>query len=190
MADDNKILQLATEARKFQIDLFWQRSLFFWGLIAATFLAYANLRESEPEIRYAVICVGLIFSLGWTLVNRVSKYWQEVWEQKVEEVEELILVDRPSRNPEPTQEEKFWLWSARKYSVSKLAIALSDFTLLIWLFLGIEALAGRGVNPRPWRVMLLLTITTIAYAGLMLLHGRTTALSATQTQSPPASDQN
>ena len=42
-------LQLASDIRKFEIGLFWQRSLFFWGLIAATFLAYANIKDFERD---------------------------------------------------------------------------------------------------------------------------------------------
>ncbi len=42
--DKVKILEMAVDVRKFEIGLFWQRSLFFWGFIAATFLAYANIK--------------------------------------------------------------------------------------------------------------------------------------------------
>ena len=67
-------LQVAADVRKLEIGLFWQRSLFFWGLIAATFLAYASLKDSDATIRFAIVCAGFVFSLGWTLVNRGSKF--------------------------------------------------------------------------------------------------------------------
>jgi hypothetical protein len=69
-------LQLANEVRKFEINLFWQRSLFFWGLIAATLLSYANFKDADATSRFAIVCAGFIFILGWTLVNRGSKFWQ------------------------------------------------------------------------------------------------------------------
>jgi hypothetical protein len=187
MTDDDKVLELAAEIRKTEIGLFWQRSLFFGGLIAAAFLAYCNIREVQPEIRFAILCLGVIFSLTWTLVNRVSSHWQETWQQKIEQLEQQALEHRLFENAEPAQKLS-WLWAARKYSVSKLVIALSDFTLLIWLFLGLEALVGRGITPRPWRVMILLTIVTIAYAGLMLWKGQTGAMRL-QAESPPASSE-
>jgi hypothetical protein len=129
MADD-KALELAAEIRKTEIGLFWQRSLFFGGLIAAAFLAYCNIREIQPEIRFAILCLGVIFSLTWTLVNRMSSYWQEAWQQKIGQLEQQALEYKLSVNPEPTQKH-FSLWASRNYSVSKLLIALSDFTLLI-----------------------------------------------------------
>src|SRR5438046_2069411 len=128
MTDDDKVLELAAEIRKTEIGLFWQRSLFFGGLIAAAFLAYCNIREVQPEIRFAILCLGVIFSLTWTLVNRVSSYWQEAWQQKIELLEQQALEHRLSENPEPTKKH-FSLWASRNYSVSKLLIALSDFTL-------------------------------------------------------------
>jgi hypothetical protein len=183
MTNDDKVLELAAEIQKTETSLFWQRSLFFGGLIAAAFLAYCNIREVQPEIRFAILCLGVIFSLTWTLVNRASSYWQEAWQQKIQQLEQQVLEHRFFENPEPTQKLS-WLWASRNYSVSKLLMALSDFTLLIWIFLGLEALAGRGITPRPWRVMILLTILTLAYAGLMLWRGQTSARRI-QAESPP-----
>src|SRR5262249_22402536 len=121
------------------------------------------------------------------VVKRVSSYWREAWQQKIEQLEQQALEHRLLENPELTQKH-FSLWASRNYSVSKLLIALSDFTLLIWVFLGLEALAGRGITPRPWRVMILLTIVTLAYAGLMLWKGQTSARRI-QAESPPASSE-
>lgn len=161
-------LQLASDIRKFEIGLFWQRSLFFWGLIAATFLAYANIKDSNATIRFAIVCAGFIFSLGWTLVNRGSKYWQENWERKVGLAAQAASVQL-FQNREPVQP-KFFLWQARQYSVSKLAIALSDFTVIVWVFLGISAF-------HDW-LTAIMAIVTIIYAGLMCWRGRTSSQKA------------
>jgi hypothetical protein len=187
MTDADKALELAAEIRKTEIGLFWQRSLFFGGLTAAAFLAYYNIREVQPEIRFAILCIGIIFSLTWTLANRASSHWQDAWQQTIEQIEQQLIEHRLFKNPEPTQK-YFPLWASRKYSVSKLVIALSDFALLIWIFLGLEALAGRGINVRPWRVMILLTILTIAYAGLMLWKAQTSPRRI-RPESPSASSE-
>lgn len=42
-----EILKLAAEVRKFEIERFWSRSIFFWGFIAAAFVAYAQLNEKR-----------------------------------------------------------------------------------------------------------------------------------------------
>jgi len=39
--EEKKILELAADVQKFEIGLFWHRSLFFWGFIGAAFVAYA-----------------------------------------------------------------------------------------------------------------------------------------------------
>lgn len=126
-------LKLASEIRKFEIERFWQRSLFFWGFIAAAFVAYAQTYEKNPFIAILVACFGAVCSMAWTLGNRGSKYWQEAWEQKVKVVEKDVLGTDLFSNPEPRQRKG--LWGAAEFSVSRLAIALSDFAVLIWVLL-------------------------------------------------------
>ena len=80
-----KYFDVAADVRKFEIGLFWQRSLFFWGFIGAAFIAYAALGRkdnSDPLAQLAVACFGFVCSTAWTLQNRGSKYWQEAWETK------------------------------------------------------------------------------------------------------------
>src|ERR1700687_4058379 len=66
---------LMIQTRNLEIDLFWKRSLFFWGFISAAFVGYTALRQSE--LRTVLACFGTVCSCAWTLVNRGSKYWQE-----------------------------------------------------------------------------------------------------------------
>src|SRR5688572_17952480 len=82
----SKALGYALDIRKFEIDLYWKRAGYFWTLIAASFLAYFGLRSQSLSIETAearqplillVSCLGFLLSLGWYLVNRGSKYWQE-----------------------------------------------------------------------------------------------------------------
>jgi hypothetical protein len=78
---DKKRFEVSVQTRNLEIDLFWKRSLFFWGFISAAFIGYATLRQSE--LRIPLACFGMVCSWAWTLVNRGSKYWQEAWEAKV-----------------------------------------------------------------------------------------------------------
>lgn len=80
-----KALELALDIRKFEISLYWQRTAYFWALIAATFAGYlavlsAEHIEDKQFYAFAVACLGFVFSLAWFLVNRGSKFWQENWE--------------------------------------------------------------------------------------------------------------
>lgn len=130
-----EILKYASEIRKFEIGLFWQRSLFFWGFLAAAFLAYSNLAKDRAEnqgLLLVIACFGLICSVAWTLQNRGSKYWQEAWEQKVVAVEEKALGCDLFSNIEPMQPKRPRIWQGRRFSVSCLTIALSDFSVAVW----------------------------------------------------------
>jgi hypothetical protein len=78
-----------------------------------------------------------VCSVAWTFVNRGSKYWQIHWEEKLKTVEVAVFGDefysREIQNPDQR------VWGALRYSVTKLAIALSDFTILVWLVLIFKA---------------------------------------------------
>jgi hypothetical protein len=141
MSDDpnTKRFEVALQTRNFEIDLFWKRSLFFWGFISAAFVGYAALRQSELRIVFA--CFGLVCSCAWSLVNRGSKYWQECWETKLARFEFPVTGSLFAMWEAP-QDKGCWL-SGRKYSVSKLAIALSDYVFLMWL----AVVIGEALHP-------------------------------------------
>jgi hypothetical protein len=127
-----KAYETAVETRKLEIELFWSRSLFFWGFIASAFVAYATLRRFSSDISVVVACFGFVCSLAWSLGNRGGKFWQESWETKVERIEPSVTGPMFSQ-PESVQVHKnFWL-RGRKFSVSKVAIALSDYTIVLWV---------------------------------------------------------
>ncbi|WP_375457957.1 hypothetical protein [uncultured Enterovirga sp.] len=87
-----KLLDIAGDVRKFEIELFWKRSTFFWTFIAASFVAYATLKDHDQRLlRFAVSCFGIVCSLAWTLGNRGNKYWQEAWEKKLRRHQEGFL---------------------------------------------------------------------------------------------------
>lgn len=136
MSDDETTektrLQVCLDARKLEIELFWRRALFFWLFIAAAFVAFASAYPRQPGLAIVVACFGGVASLAWTLANRGSKYWQETWEARVEESEDAVVGPLFKRD-EPVQSHKLAWFRARRYSVSKLAIAVSDYVLILWL---------------------------------------------------------
>jgi len=127
---DDKAFETALATRNLEIGLFWQRSLFFWGFIGAAFVGHAALRKSESNLSLVLACFGLVCSVAWSLVNRGSKYWQESWEAKVDRLEDKVT--GPLFKVEEARQKKGWWLSARRYSVSKLTIALADYTILVW----------------------------------------------------------
>ncbi len=129
-----KRFEVAVQIRNFEIDLFWKRSVFFWGFIASAFIGYAALRKDSPDLAVLIACFGMVCSCAWTLLNRGSKYWQESWEAKVEKFEPEVA-GKLFAEEEPIQYHKGCWLRARMFSVSKLAIALSDYVFLLWFSL-------------------------------------------------------
>src|ERR1035441_10088391 len=128
--EDKTRFDLSVRIRNLEIDLFWKRSLFFGGFISLAFAGYVALRQSD--VRIIPACFGMVCSLVWTLANRGSKYWQESWERKVERYEPSVTGPLFSVEEEP---QKKGCWGGQKYSVSKLAIALSDYVFALCLAL-------------------------------------------------------
>ena len=128
---DMKRFDVALVTRQFEIDMFWKRSLFFWGFIGAAFVAVAALEGKSAPLSLLVSGFGMVCSLGWTLVNRGSKYWQEQWESKIEAVEDTITGPFFKERMKP--QDKGWWLSGRQYSVSRIVIAVSDYVFLVWV---------------------------------------------------------
>ena len=93
-------LDRAHDIRKFEIDLYWKRSAYFWTFIALAFAGYGalqmhNVRTEEPHtetvgikgLAFLLANVGLVASVAWFQVNRGSKYWQEYWETQIDSLE-------------------------------------------------------------------------------------------------------
>lgn len=172
---DIKRFEVSLQTRNFEIELFWKRALFFWGFISSAFIGYAALRQSE--LRILVACFGLVCSCAWSLVNRGSKYWQEVWESRVERFETPVIGSMFASEEGP-QNKGYW-FRGRTYSVSKLAIALSDYVFLFWLTIVI----GEGVRPflranihqrlrEPLKEAFM--VFSVLYVILLLVYGRKT----------------
>src|SRR5439155_2216868 len=132
-------------------------------------------RGTNSDLAIVVACFGTVCSSAWTLLNRGSKYWQENWEAKVERYE--VNVTGPLfAVQEPVQRKGRWL-QARRYSVSKLLIALSDYVLTMWLalvtweyywFVRQFELSAKDVGIGTFGVV------SLSYVVLLLLFGRTT----------------
>ena len=129
-----KRLDLAVQTRNFEIELFWKRSLFFWGFIAAAFGGYAALRTIKSDLTLVIACFGAVCSFAWALVTRGSKYWQESWESKVDQYEKPVI-GRFFAHEEPVQSHKGRWLRARRFSVSKISIGLSDYIFALWMAL-------------------------------------------------------
>ena len=172
-------LDRAHDIRKFEIDLYWKRATYFWTLIGAAFVAFFVVQASDglcaqkkQALSIVVANLGLVFSVGWRLVNRGSKFWQVNWETQVDRLEQekdeepllySYFVQRTDKDCEPID--------PKAYSVSKVNERTSLYVigvwvvLLVWLFV---QWVGRGsIHFTSWMpsVLTLLMVGTVGTAG-------------------------
>ncbi len=174
---NDKAFDVALATRNFEIGLFWQRSLFFWGFIGAAFVGYAALKDAESELSLVLACFGLVCSVAWSLVNRGSKYWQESWESKVDRTENEVIGPF-FKVEEPSQFKGLWL-SSRRYSVSKLTIALADYAVLVWFALVawelLQMLCPSTITSQfKSFAAAFFVIASVGFCGLLIWKGRST----------------
>jgi hypothetical protein len=135
----DRLFNLTNQVRQFEIERFWQRSIYFWGFVAAAIIALGEKGFSQDlHLRLALGCFGTISSFAWTLQNRGNKYWQKAWEDKLKRYEIDALGESIFNRTEIIAGE--WPWGALRYSPSKLTIALSDCTFILFAFFTIRAL--------------------------------------------------
>lgn len=137
-----RAFEKAHDIRKFEIELYWKRTAYFWTLIAAIFTGYFLLLTTEtaklPQKEFYLILVasiGLAFSFGWFLAAKGSKFWQENWEGHLDLLEDKItgplyktvLMDR-----EPA---KRLTASSAPFSVTKINHWIAVMVIFIWFIL-------------------------------------------------------
>jgi RsiW-degrading membrane proteinase PrsW (M82 family) len=123
----------AWETRNFEIDKFWQRSMFFWGFIALIFTGYVTVLTGESSqtakemyLDFYLILLGIIFSYAWLLVIKGSKRWQENWEQHIDCLEDEITG--------PLYKTLFYK-GEKYYSVSRINQILAWVVIGTWILL-------------------------------------------------------
>ena len=134
-------LKQALDIRKFEIELYWKRTAYFWTLIAATFAGYVAIQSKNSDVGLSLLVssIGLCFSIGWYFVNRGSKYWQGNWERHVDLLEDEFSGPLYKLTPGNTEYRFLKLNSAYPFSVSRINQILSLFVVMIWCILFISS---------------------------------------------------
>lgn len=135
-------LKEAQEVRKFEINLYWKRTVFFWAFItviyAALFHVLCKYIECPHKYDLFVPCIstlsglGFFFSVAWHMVNKGSKFWQKNWETHVSLLErsEIGPLYDVYLNPKGRIHERLCPTKAFDFSVSKVNMWAS-FTMII-----------------------------------------------------------
>ena len=134
-------LKIAHDIRKFELDLYWRRAIYFWAFIVSIFTAFLALLttndvwSSESYKHMALMyvsIVGLMFSMAWYCVNRSSKHWQQNWEEVITQLEQNItgtIYYTNITNNTPC----YHLLSAYPFSASKINQLMSLFIFFVWV---------------------------------------------------------
>ncbi|GIX42221.1 MAG: hypothetical protein KatS3mg129_1954 [Leptospiraceae bacterium] len=138
-------LKYAHDLRKFEIELYWRRALYFWGFITVLITLYSGLfkliiiKKLQEDLYLFFILIiinlmGILFSFGFYLANRGSKFWQENWEAHVSYLEDIVT--GPLLKTIRHSNKTFWnLLSEYPYSVSKINLILSLVILIFWIYI-------------------------------------------------------
>ena len=137
-----ELLKNALDTRKFEIELYWKRATYFWAFIAAAFAGYFALVASDKippveknEALTVLECIGLVFSFGWFLANKGSKFWQENWEKHVDMLENHVYGPLYKTVLDNAEFSAFNIKDPFQFSVSKINQALSLFVVFVWFIL-------------------------------------------------------
>lgn len=133
--DDKKLdkaLEAALDIRKFEIELYWKRTAFFWAFIVSTYTGLFTLliKYTEDYSRYVFLGpvistlagLGFFFSVAWHMVNKGSKFWQKNWELHVSLLEnsEIGPLYDVYLNPRQKLKNRLCPVSGFDFSVSKI----------------------------------------------------------------------
>lgn len=161
----DEAIKMVNDNRKFEIELYWKRAVYFWTFIGVTFAGYFAVMGAKSDtssveldkLQFILNCIGIVFSVAWYFVNRGSKYWQLNWERQLDVLESikvgpvyktLIHMEKYRTNflSKPLD--------AHVFSVTKINHLLNLFIIGIWLVLLVNFMsANLALNlssPSAW----------------------------------------
>jgi hypothetical protein len=130
-------LDRAWAVRNFEIDLYWKRSLYFWGFqvafLAGAGVAIGMLNGADRQVEPFLLAIGALLSLLgcisatlWVALERGSKDWQDNWERHIDLLEEEFTGAIYKTYVVPAEK------SGRSFSVSKLNSWMTLATAGFW----------------------------------------------------------
>ena len=138
----SKSLARADRVREFEIELYWKRSLYMWGINAAFLAIFVNLisksflsekpnGDAQIFMRYLSVLLSLMaFSISvlWGKLIEGAKFWQNNWERHVDLLEGLYGVNLYQVYPQNTSIQTI------PFSVTKINKRIVFIIKCFWLF--------------------------------------------------------
>lgn len=173
-----ELIDKAWKTRDFEIELYWKRANYFWLFQVPAFAAFFAINKTvddvsrtnkKPDEIFAIMCLGIVFSTAWLLINRGSKAWQRHWEQYID------LIERKYYGP-------FYqtVGIDRTFSVSKINEIVSVSFIVVWsLFASTYIVRGNYLSYISLKVSSLnptiafsLFFTILALCSMLFGYGR------------------
>lgn len=125
-----KCLDIALDLRKFEIELYWKRTTYFWGINAAILAFYGVMltskKDVDPFFLIIISAFGILASACSYYLNRGGKFWQENWEMHVNYLSSFINGNLFKIVPKKNEDH---------FSVSRINLFFSGAICILWLFI-------------------------------------------------------
>jgi hypothetical protein len=182
-------LDNALEIRKFEVELYWKRAQYFWAFLVTIYGAYfvvyskADVIDDiqKPLMLLGLATLGMLFSLGWFLANKGSKFWEKNWELHVAVLEDYVYGPLYKTVIAKTDDGKKFLgsWispvSPLPISVSNincvLSVIVSTACILLWGMNMFKFVLHLEPNISPEVSLFIAKVGIMMAAGFMLLLG-------------------
>lgn len=133
-----KAFEIALDTRKFEIELYWKRTKYFWDIFvtmggsSVILSLYSHFQGGvgfDPFLFALLVTIewiGLVSAVAWKVANIGSKYWQVNWEEYIDKIEREFsghIFRHPISNG---------IGVPKRFSVSKINEVLTCFFICIW----------------------------------------------------------
>jgi hypothetical protein len=138
LRNKEKAFKIALDTRKFELELYWKRASYYWVFIATIFAGFFLILSNQKnipsveDILILIACTGFIFSIGWLMANRGSKYWTTNWEKHVDMLENEVIGPLFKTRISKSNFKKWKIHKAYPHSVAKINQMLNIFIIFIW----------------------------------------------------------
>ena len=146
-------LEKAHEIRQFEIRLYWQRSLFYWGFVLTLFAGLSLITTSEEFIKvissdknessntillmmaFGISLLGSFVSYAWRYIEKSSHAWQQNWELHIDFLEDDVT-GRLYKTPLGKRDDFFSVSKITKTVITAFTIfwALANIVIATYLF--------------------------------------------------------
>jgi hypothetical protein len=149
--------EVALRMRDFEISQLTQRNNFFMVFQGVLFAGLVQSSHPIPVVSFMVCVVGLVASIFQVGMASGAKFWQEYWEQKLTEYEEVARTAAPELFHNKTclyaktvkermNQRGFFGWASNlvlyQFSVSRIPIYIGIWLSVIWGLLALSTLRG------------------------------------------------